>query len=214
MSADLPGVLERCSAFTRGQQRLMIANEMNGATRFTDIDDTANLHRCYERVLRLVDLTVQVNGARSPRRELLRWRDLIAELYLAQTPEPALHRAAFRALLLLSPATYSQMRFVLAAPWIHARRAYRFSFGCIGLPRRSAACMGSPLPRPGADRILPLVCRPCQRDRHLQQRGRPRHHEGDHVVQGRPVADASATLATRPRLLLACRKKQRCSYRR
>ena len=107
---------ERWSGFTRGQQLLMIANEMNRATRFTGIDDTPNLHRCYERVLRLVDLTVEVNAGRSLRRELLRWRDLIAELYLAQKPEPALHHAAYRALLLLSPATYRQMRFVLAAP--------------------------------------------------------------------------------------------------
>jgi hypothetical protein len=107
---------ERWSAFTRGQQLLMIANEMNRATRFTGIDDAANLHRCYERVLRLVDLTVEVNDARSLRRELLRWRDLIAELYLAQKPEPSLHRAAFRALLLLSSTTYSQMRFVLTTP--------------------------------------------------------------------------------------------------
>jgi hypothetical protein len=88
---------------------------MNRATRFTGIDDVPSLRRCYERVLRLVDLTVEVNTGRSLRRELLRWRDLVAELYLGQQPEPALHRAAFCALLQLSPATYRQMRFVLSA---------------------------------------------------------------------------------------------------
>ena len=106
---------ERWSAFPRDQQLLMVANEMNRAARFAGTEDLPSLRRCYERVLRLVDLTVEVNAERSLRRELLRWRDLIAELYLAQSPQPALHRAAFQAFLQLSPATYRQMRFVLGA---------------------------------------------------------------------------------------------------
>jgi hypothetical protein len=104
----------RWAAFSKEQQLLMIANEMNRAARFEGSASAPNLRRCYERVLRLVDLTVETNASRSLHRELLRWRDLIAELYLAPAPDPKLHRAAFRALLLLSPATYQQMRFVLS----------------------------------------------------------------------------------------------------
>ena len=106
----------RWAEFSKDQQLLMIANEMNRAARFNGAAAAPNLRLCYERVLRLVDLTVEVNRSRSLRRELLRWRDLVSELYLAAEPAPALHRAAFRALLLLSPATYAQMRFVLSQP--------------------------------------------------------------------------------------------------
>lgn len=104
----------RWAAFSKEQQLLMIANEMNRAARLDGAADAPSLHRCYERVLRLVDLTVETNSSRSLRRELLRWRDLIAELYQAPAPDPKRHRVAFRALLLLSPATYEQMRFVLS----------------------------------------------------------------------------------------------------
>ncbi len=104
---------ERWSKFSRDQQLLMIANEMNRGLRSSDEVDLDGLRRCCERVLRLADLTAEVNAERSLRRELLRWRDLIAELYLAQKPEPEVFRAAFRALLLLSPATYRQLPFVL-----------------------------------------------------------------------------------------------------
>jgi hypothetical protein len=64
-------------------------------------------------VLRLVDLTVEVDPRRTLRRELLRWRDLVAEMYVAPHPEPALHLAAFRALLLLHPESAAQIPHVL-----------------------------------------------------------------------------------------------------
>ncbi len=106
---------ERWGTFPKDQQLLMIANEMNRATRFERVEDMASLRRSYERILRLVDLTVEVNTERSLRRELLRWRDLVADLYLAPQPDPERLRAVFRALLLLSPATYRQIPFVLGS---------------------------------------------------------------------------------------------------
>jgi hypothetical protein len=73
----------RWSAFSLDQQILMIGNEMNRARRLMSPQDRASLGLCYERVLRLVDLTVEVQTRPALRRELLRWRDLIAELYVA-----------------------------------------------------------------------------------------------------------------------------------
>jgi hypothetical protein len=46
------------------------------------------------------------------RRELLRWRDLIAGLYIERDSEPAGHSAAFRALLLFTPRAAQQIPFV------------------------------------------------------------------------------------------------------
>jgi hypothetical protein len=47
---------ERWSAFSRGQQILMIGNEMNRASRLLRLGDHKSLLLAYERVLRLVDL--------------------------------------------------------------------------------------------------------------------------------------------------------------
>lgn len=104
---------ERWSTFSLDQQILMIGNEMNRAKRLIDLRDLSGLRLAYERVLRLVDLTVEVQQRSTLRRELLRWRDLIAELYVHPDPDPAEHRAAFRTLLLFTPVAAEQIPFVL-----------------------------------------------------------------------------------------------------
>ena len=88
---------ERWAGFGRDQQILMIANEMNRASRLFGRDDRGRLANAYERVLRLADLTVEVQSSRSLRRELLRWRELAGGVYLqpddgcapAALPRPA-----------------------------------------------------------------------------------------------------------------------------
>lgn len=110
--ASLTG--ERWSAFDLDQQILMIANEMNRASRLLTPAGRTSLALAYERVLRLVDLTVEVHARPTLRRELLRWRDLIAELYHAPAPDPAGHEQAFRTLLLFTPVAAQQIPFVLS----------------------------------------------------------------------------------------------------
>ena len=105
---------ERWSAFNLDQQILMIGNEMLRAARLMRPEDSTNLKFAYERVLRLTDLTVEVNPRPSLRRELLRWRDLIAELYISPDPDPRQHAAAFRCLLLFTPVAAQQIPFVLS----------------------------------------------------------------------------------------------------
>jgi hypothetical protein len=103
--------LERWSTYSRDQQVLMIANEMNRAGRLFGPEDRERLSNAYARVLRLADLTVEAQPSRSLRRELLRWRELAGAVYLA--PDEELHRALFRALLLLTPASARQVPFLL-----------------------------------------------------------------------------------------------------
>ena len=102
---------ERWSAFTLDQQILMIGNEMNRAARLLRPEDRPSLLLCYERILRLVDLTVEVQLASSLRRELLRWRDVIAELYIGSEHGGGGHTAAFRALLRFTPEAARQIPF-------------------------------------------------------------------------------------------------------
>jgi hypothetical protein len=89
----------------------MIANEMNRASKLFAPEDRGRLRNAYERVLRLADLTVEVQTSRSLRRELLRWREVAGGVYLE--PDPEAHRQLFRARLLLTPASAKQVPFLL-----------------------------------------------------------------------------------------------------
>jgi len=100
---------ERWAAFSLDQQVLMIANEMHRAAKLVAPADRGRRRSAYARVLQLTDLTVEVNPRRALRRELLRWRDLVAVLYVAPAAEPAAHAVAFSALLRLTPEASRQL---------------------------------------------------------------------------------------------------------
>jgi hypothetical protein len=106
--------VERWSRFSRDQQVLMIGNEMHRAAKLFTPGERERLRNCYERILRLSDLTVATDPGSGFRKELLRWRDLIAALYIAPEPSPADHAAAFRCLLRFTPGASLQIPFVLA----------------------------------------------------------------------------------------------------
>ncbi len=105
---------ERWSAFTLDQQILMIANEMNRASAQVLSSDLERAKNCYERVLRLADLTVCTQTRSTLRRELLLWRDLIAKLYTEEATRPEEHRQAFRCLLYFTPVASRQIPFLSA----------------------------------------------------------------------------------------------------
>jgi hypothetical protein len=106
---------ERWAAFPRSQQILTIANEMNRAAKLFGAEDRERLRASLARVLALADLTIQVTASRSLRRELLRWRDLVAEQYAAPAPDPGAHGSHFRALLQLDPEAWKQLPHVTGA---------------------------------------------------------------------------------------------------
>src|SRR5262245_40020465 len=93
----------------------MVANEMNRASGLMADSDRTRLRGCYERALALTDLTIRVNPRPALRRELLRWRDLVARLFISEPPDRAAHDAALRVLLLLNPAASRQIPFLSAA---------------------------------------------------------------------------------------------------
>jgi hypothetical protein len=103
---------ERWSAFSLDQRILMIANEMHRAADLFAPEDRERLRGSYERVLRLTDLTVATESRRTFRRELLRWRDLVAAQYISPEPSPAAHREAFRVLLQFTPTAAAQIPYV------------------------------------------------------------------------------------------------------
>lgn len=104
---------DRWARFSLDHQILQIGAEMHRASASIAQGDSRGLRNGYERVLRLVDLTVQVNSGLHRRRELLRWRDLIAALYLADRPDEEAHRASFRVLLQMRPESARQIPYLL-----------------------------------------------------------------------------------------------------
>jgi hypothetical protein len=107
---------ERWASFSLDQQVLMIANEMNRAGQLMGPRDVERQRSAYERVLNLTDLTVRVQSSPTFRRELLRWRDLIAVLYLGEKSDPGGHADAFRALLRMTPEASKQIEALLQEP--------------------------------------------------------------------------------------------------
>ena len=113
MSQHAGLTLERWRSFTLDQQILMIGNEMNRAGKLLNPDDRERRAGAYERALYLTDLTIQAHARLGLRRELLRWRDLAAQLFLEPEPEPRAHADAFRALLWLTPEASKQIPYVV-----------------------------------------------------------------------------------------------------
>jgi len=107
---------QRWACFSFDQQVLMIGNEMNRGAKLLAPSDGERLRACYERILALVDLTVQVEDRPSRRRELLRWRDLVAAMLISETADAQAHAEAFRCLLRFTPAASAQIPFVLSPP--------------------------------------------------------------------------------------------------
>lgn len=103
----------RWSQFDLDQQILMIGNEMNRGLRLAAAGQSERLRRGYERVLRLADLTAGLDMRPTLRREILRWRGLVAELFLSKAVDPARHEAAFRLLLQLRPGPSRQIPLIL-----------------------------------------------------------------------------------------------------
>jgi hypothetical protein len=100
---------ERWARFDLGQQILQIGAEMQRALKYLSPERSLERRACYERALGLVDLTVQVRPGASLRRELLRWRGVVAQLYLRDDPDPRAHRQALRVLLRLHPESSKQV---------------------------------------------------------------------------------------------------------
>jgi len=104
--------LERWQRFSLDQQLLMIANEMSRASKALELGKIESLQASYERALRLVELTAAGPMRRTFRRELLRWRGVLAELFL-EPGRADQHEIALASLLLFSPATAAQRPFLL-----------------------------------------------------------------------------------------------------
>jgi len=99
---------DRWAGFPYEQQILMIANEVHRTARLIDLGAWDRVHPGLERVLQLTDLTISCASSPTRRRELLRWRDIMAILYLDEQPDGDMHERAFLCLLQFTPTAFQQ----------------------------------------------------------------------------------------------------------
>lgn len=92
----------RWAEFSLPQQIIMIANDLNRASKWMGPGDLELRRGSYARALALTDLTASGTVRRGLRRELLRWRELLAGLYLEESPCPERNRELLRILLRFS----------------------------------------------------------------------------------------------------------------
>ena len=88
---------EKWASYPLSQQVLTIANELNRARNCLDRNYPGDAEKCYERAMELTDLTVEDSRWRSKLKELLRFREVLSELYIAK--DPHLNALCLRGLL-------------------------------------------------------------------------------------------------------------------
>jgi hypothetical protein len=98
---------EKWAGYTKGQQILMIANEMNRAQNWLEKQQFTDANKCYERAFELTDLTVEDSKWTGAIKELLRFREILAELYIQQQKDIKLNQLAYRALICLNSEAYN-----------------------------------------------------------------------------------------------------------
>lgn len=98
---------EKWSSFGLSRQILMIANELNRAKNWLikgELDEVAN---CYERAFELLDLTIELAARRNLRKELLRFREMLAWQYVVEQKEVSVNQRLFDVLLSLNKDSYN-----------------------------------------------------------------------------------------------------------
>ena len=101
--------VERWKKFSIDQQIMVIANEMHRGLHSMELGQRESLQLVYERVLHMLELTLQAAPPPSLRRELRIWREFVGGLYLAEAPDPPRHRETLKLLLQTRPALADQV---------------------------------------------------------------------------------------------------------
>ena len=101
--------LEKWSKYTRGQQVLMIGNELNRATNLLKNNMMPEVKNCYERAMELTDLTSADIKWKGRLKELRRFREVLAELYSKQDGDEELNFNLYNCLIMMIPEAYNML---------------------------------------------------------------------------------------------------------
>ena len=100
---------ERWNNFPHSQQILMIASELNRAKNWLKKRDYSEVKNCYKRALELLDLTIEISKKRTEVKELLRFREVLSDLYLQEMPTLDRNYKLYQILLLFNKDAFKQV---------------------------------------------------------------------------------------------------------
>ncbi|MEJ2053504.1 MAG: hypothetical protein P8X42_06250 [Calditrichaceae bacterium] len=101
--------IEKWSRYTKGQQILMIGNELNRAKNLLEKNMMPEVKNCYERAMELTDLISGDQKWRGRLKELRRFREVLSELYLDDAGNPALNYKLYKTLIEMIPEAYNML---------------------------------------------------------------------------------------------------------
>lgn len=87
----------------------MIANEINRVKNWIRKKQLTDTKLAYERVFELIDLTVEDKKWKGRNRELLRFREIISELYCNSNMDEQLNNQCLNGLVFLNTESYNLM---------------------------------------------------------------------------------------------------------
>ena len=100
--------LEKWSRYPKAQQVVMIANELNRANNWIAKESIREVNSCYERALELTDLTTADSKWQgNARREMRRFREVLAALYHDSGKNAVLNTRLYRLLLQTVPDAWN-----------------------------------------------------------------------------------------------------------
>jgi hypothetical protein len=94
-------------SYPRHKQLLMIANEMNRSLNALYGHDVENAIHAWERAFELTDLTVSDPKNPPIHRELLRFREMLGELFVY--PDAGLNKLLMETLIQMNPTAYNML---------------------------------------------------------------------------------------------------------
>jgi hypothetical protein len=100
---------EKWKSYGFSRQILMVANELNRAGNWIEKNDMQEAKNCFERALELLWLTVETLENTRKLRELLRFRGVVAYLYLSPSQSIVQNKKMNDALLSLDPLSYNML---------------------------------------------------------------------------------------------------------
>ncbi len=107
--------IEKWFSLQRHHQILMIAAELNRAKHWIEKKDFRNVDLCYERAFELLDITVGDPKWKRRTRELMRFREMLAEQYARPQKDGAMNFLLYKTLIALVPGSCNALSSAAAS---------------------------------------------------------------------------------------------------
>ena len=99
---------EKWYQYSRDQQILMIANELNRAKNWIEKKSYKEVNLCYERAMELTDLTSSdIKWEGNALRELRRFREVLGWLYNARIKDARFNYLTYKMLIQMDPGAWN-----------------------------------------------------------------------------------------------------------